>query len=971
MKRIYSILILSLFVMFMTTSCFDPSVMEGSSSKSTNLLDLSEVPVFEESQNASGSGERLPVKVQKPVEAMVFSDDFNSFNLENWFVLEEKTGNSVPEKARIDEGNLIIESLVTDRNPFFHSRPVAVGPGDILRIRRRVLPEPANNYTTLGMVVYGTDDESMPFNRESYAPLAILHYLDFQYDPGRFPTTKGTVLSMPDWKETGQFKVWTPLTGQWVEEDWEIHTGTGKVICRINGQETQLQGSPLNSPFVRISMDSYGWHTGHKVTVDYVHITLESTGDSDSWYSEEQLAGLKASLSSDVDFREAAWNSLKENFTEEPRYLAEVERQCREKLLETVGYSAGRILLVSLMEKAQFDNADLNEPFTALTREMNEEIFQKAQALWERKRNGTLPAGEWTALIKEAQESHKTQQDELNRLLQGNRSFEIRLTQDGDSPSGELDAVLMSDGSPILKMAREESGFYHAELPAYISYTAEAPDKILVQGTGEDGRSVIIHEADLSLTDSTSQLVLDLPSPGNDPEALVTADKEDEEDKSGDSQTDIASGESHSTATSSKGDGTGDSYGSPFTSGQAQLRNDGTHSISIGAYGDIEYSLKEIIASDDFKNHFPNVKIEIMSSDFGGHHNRLVTQVAKASGTNDIEFMEIGYLSRFISEGGFRDLSGEYAKRAMDQKKIAPYAVSAAIQRNGPQIALPYSTAPAVMYYRKSITEKAGVNMNDIETWEEFLDIAQRLTRDVDGDGEIDQWAITHPVDWSMLNLHGGMGGWMDGNEPYSPDRLFLNNLELMREMNNRGIHADYTSWSGEWINGFKENKVVLMASGNWFGNHLQNWMDQTPEHIGDYRIAPLPSGAKASYGGDYAGIPLATPGEKLDISMDIIEYLCTVEAAQISIMKTSGTMTTLTSLRDHPIMDETFDYFGGQAIRQVFRDIISEIPAQSVSEYDPIARDIYNKAIAEVIYEGIDPEKAYDDAVKEVKSQM
>ena len=391
--------------------------------------------------------------------------------------------------------------------------------------------------------------------------------------------------------------------------------------------------------------------------------------------------------------------------------------------------------------------------------------------------------------------------------------------------------------------------------------------------------------------------------------------------------------------------------------------------ISMGVYGDQESSYKAVFASEGFKARFPNVVIELQPSDFGGHHNRLVTQISAGSGANDIEAFENGYVSRFVTDGGFTDLSGNLYNGQAVGANLVRFAMANATTVEGQLLALPVDISPAVLYYRKSITDDAGVDLSDISSWDDYIEIGKKLTVDKDGDGIVDQYAITHASDFAITLLNGGKGDWFNHGAVYEPADRYMSVLNLVDAVQNAGISAGYTPWSGEWINCFKENKVVTMISASWLGGHFKNWM--APDLAGDWRIAYLPGKTYSSYGGTYLGIPEQTDQSKKAKCFEIIQYLCTEPDAQLITMKTTDAFPALTTIYDDPIMDEPVEYYGGQKVRRIFVDIALNIPVQYPTKNDAVAMDIFNQAINAVISGTNSPDEAYEWAKKEVNAHF
>ena len=62
----------------------------------------------------------------------------------------------------------------------------------------------------------------------------------------------------------------------------------------------------------------------------------------------------------------------------------------------------------------------------------------------------------------------------------------------------------------------------------------------------------------------------------------------------------------------------------------------------------------------------------------------------------------------------------------------------------------------------KIFFDEAGLEYPDPEnpyTWEEFADVCQKLTKDKDGDGEIDQWGVANANAFGFTPYVYGNGG--------------------------------------------------------------------------------------------------------------------------------------------------------------------------------------------------------------------
>ncbi len=66
---------------------------------------------------------------------------------------------------------------------------------------------------------------------------------------------------------------------------------------------------------------------------------------------------------------------------------------------------------------------------------------------------------------------------------------------------------------------------------------------------------------------------------------------------------------------------------------------------------------------------------------------------------------------------------------------------------------LPKDFSTFAFAYNKDLFDEAGLAYPDPEnpyTWDEFLEVCKQLTKDTDGDGEVDQWGTANALQWAL-----------------------------------------------------------------------------------------------------------------------------------------------------------------------------------------------------------------------------
>ena len=149
-----------------------------------------------------------------------------------------------------------------------------------------------------------------------------------------------------------------------------------------------------------------------------------------------------------------------------------------------------------------------------------------------------------------------------------------------------------------------------------------------------------------------------------------------------------------------------------------------------------------------FEEEHPGVRIHYYSGVRKDDYSEWFSRKLLAGEEPDV-FMVLGTdFNQFSSMGVMKDLG-----TLMDQdENFEPgrYFDSAfrTGQYSGRQYALPYEVVPTLMFVNKSLLTKEGIAMPDEDwTWDDLYEICRKVTKDVDGDGLLDQFG-TYNYDW-------------------------------------------------------------------------------------------------------------------------------------------------------------------------------------------------------------------------------
>jgi multiple sugar transport system substrate-binding protein len=134
-------------------------------------------------------------------------------------------------------------------------------------------------------------------------------------------------------------------------------------------------------------------------------------------------------------------------------------------------------------------------------------------------------------------------------------------------------------------------------------------------------------------------------------------------------------------------------------------------------------------------------------------------------------------------------------------------------------------------------------------TWEEFLEAAEALTLDEDGDGVIDQWGF-----WMWRGRYAQTEGWVYQNNGsllnedktrFAPDENAVEALDFLTDL----ISVHEVAPPPSEFEGIRQQDVVplgfaaMFVDGNWQMNNFRAQHEANPDTAFRFAAAPIPRG--------------------------------------------------------------------------------------------------------------------------------
>ncbi len=189
-----------------------------------------------------------------------------------------------------------------------------------------------------------------------------------------------------------------------------------------------------------------------------------------------------------------------------------------------------------------------------------------------------------------------------------------------------------------------------------------------------------------------------------------------------------------------------------------------------------------------------------------------------------------------------------FVERDLDNATIndwSPAQYSAFFLADGHQFGLPKYHGGLALYYNRDLFDQYGVTYPHAD-WnhDDYLDAMILISKDLDGDGEIDQWGSMVDISWERLQIHvNGWGGHLI--DPIDPTRCRMDEtaalaaLEWIRaRMWDDHVMASFLDVENrETRHAFTSGQIGMVEDGSWA---LKDILANAPFQVG---VAPFPAG--------------------------------------------------------------------------------------------------------------------------------
>ena len=372
------------------------------------------------------------------------------------------------------------------------------------------------------------------------------------------------------------------------------------------------------------------------------------------------------------------------------------------------------------------------------------------------------------------------------------------------------------------------------------------------------------------------------------------------------------------------------------------------------------------------------VKLVLSNLAYDDMHNKLSLALESGEGAPDVVDIELGKFPAFMTgEIGLRDISDvlEPYKDTVVQSRIDIYS------KDGKSYGLPTHVGATVAFYNTELLEAAGINFEDIKTWDDFkaagVAYYEATGKSFAAVETTAQWMIN-----LMLAQKGGDYLKADGSLDVNNEKM-VEVLEYIKGMQETG--AFNTVPGGQPDNeeaypAYNSGDYAVQIMPFWQTSRFVNYMTDI---AGKVAIAPTPVWGESddeylSIGGGGTGTAIVASGENADLAAEVMAYIKLSEGANKEVWNVLGfdpvntevwKDTELTQNPDNQFV-KYFNNYPFDTLNKI-KDGIGSLGSLTDEKWPSINNEFCNVTLNNIFENGMDVKEALDESQATLENEF
>jgi arabinosaccharide transport system substrate-binding protein len=366
-----------------------------------------------------------------------------------------------------------------------------------------------------------------------------------------------------------------------------------------------------------------------------------------------------------------------------------------------------------------------------------------------------------------------------------------------------------------------------------------------------------------------------------------------------------------------------------------------------------------------------NILLKTSTAEYADMHDRLLIGLQSGSGAPDLADIEIARFSPFLRGDiplhPLTDVLDPYRGELVEER-LAPYRL------DGQEYGIDYHLGTFVMYYNQEILDEAGVDVDEIVSWDDYIEAGKQVVENTDAMmttvETTDRFSILGPM------LQNGGGTYDENNQLILNSPENVEALQMISDMVHEhgiaevppgGFHHDVNYYEA-----FNSGEYASVWMPQWYMIRFTEFM---PDTEGKLLVRPLPEFEPGGYistmgGGTGTAITKQIDESKLDAAKQFLEFAKLTYEAQLALWTELGFDPFRDDVYDDAELTEPDPWFGDEPVMTTLSGTFDRLAPEYTGPYYADAvlqlRDI---VAFEVVENGASPQEVLDQAQEAVEA--
>lgn len=364
--------------------------------------------------------------------------------------------------------------------------------------------------------------------------------------------------------------------------------------------------------------------------------------------------------------------------------------------------------------------------------------------------------------------------------------------------------------------------------------------------------------------------------------------------------------------------------------------------------------------------------------DYTQMHDNLLASLLVGVGAPDLADVEISKFATFTKgDEMFYPLNEVIDPYRADiiETRLAPYTA------NGNNYGIDYHLGAFIMYYNTALLEEVGVDVNGLRTWDDYIAAGQQVTRDTDGDGEIDVYMMsvetTGPFSARGPMLMLGGGAYNADGEIILESEANIQALQFLQDLvHEHGIARPATGGhhhTPEHFIDLVEGRIASFYMPQWY---MTRYPDNMASALADVAvIRPMPVWEEGGYtstmgGGTGTVITNQIDPSKIALAAEFLAFAKLTYEANVALWTDLGFDPMRLDVYDDEALLIAMDDFSGEVPFVHIKEAIASVAPEYTGPFYPeIATIMTTTMLYDLIENQLSPEEVLANAAEELRA--